>query len=57
MGLFHGLPRDRTGDVPSAGKPCVKTADPAKVIADQSRVCSDSPASKSCQAGILQPDG
>jgi putative hydrolase of HD superfamily len=35
LGLFHDFPETRIGDVPSVGKPYVKTADPNKVIADQ----------------------
>jgi putative hydrolases of HD superfamily len=35
LGLFHDFPETRTGDVPSVGKPYVRTTDPAKVIADQ----------------------
>jgi putative hydrolases of HD superfamily len=35
LGLFHDFPETRTGDVPSVGRPYVRTADPAKVIADQ----------------------
>ena len=35
LGLFHDFPETRIGDVPSVGKPYVRTADPNKVIADQ----------------------
>jgi putative hydrolases of HD superfamily len=35
LGLFHDFPETRIGDVPSVGKPYVKTADPNKVISDQ----------------------
>jgi putative hydrolase of HD superfamily len=35
LGLFHDFPETRTGDVPSVGRPYVRTADPNKVIADQ----------------------
>ena len=35
LGLFHDFPETRIGDVPSVGKPYVKTADPNRVIADQ----------------------
>ena len=35
LGLFHDFPETRTGDVPSVGKPYVRTTDPNKVIADQ----------------------
>jgi putative hydrolase of HD superfamily len=35
LGLFHDFPEARIGDVPSVGKPYVRTADPSKVIADQ----------------------
>jgi putative hydrolases of HD superfamily len=35
LGLFHDFPEARIGDVPSVGRPYVRTADPAKVIADQ----------------------
>jgi putative hydrolase of HD superfamily len=35
LGLFHDFPETRTGDVPSVGKPYVRTTDPNQVIADQ----------------------
>jgi putative hydrolase of HD superfamily len=35
LGLFHDFPETRIGDVPSVGRPYVRTADPNKVIADQ----------------------
>ena len=35
LGLFHDFPETRTGDVPSVGKPYVRTTDPNLVIADQ----------------------
>ena len=35
LGLFHDFPETRIGDVPSVGKPYVRTADPNKVITDQ----------------------
>jgi putative hydrolases of HD superfamily len=35
LGLFHDFPEARIGDVPSVGRPYVRTADPNKVIADQ----------------------
>lgn len=35
LGLFHDFPEARTGDVPSVGRPYVKTVDPREVIADQ----------------------
>jgi putative hydrolase of HD superfamily len=35
LGLFHDFPETRIGDVPSVGRPYVRTADPNKVVADQ----------------------
>jgi putative hydrolase of HD superfamily len=35
LGLFHDLPETRIGDVPSVGRPYVKTTDPQRVAADQ----------------------
>ena len=35
LGLFHDFPETRTGDVPSVGRPYVRTTDPNTVIADQ----------------------
>jgi putative hydrolase of HD superfamily len=35
LGLFHDFPETRISDVPSVGRPYVKTADPNQVIADQ----------------------
>jgi putative hydrolase of HD superfamily len=35
LSLFHDFPEARIGDVPSVGRPYVRTADPNKVIADQ----------------------
>ena len=35
LGLFHDFPESRIGDVPNVGRPYVTTADPNKVIADQ----------------------
>jgi putative hydrolase of HD superfamily len=35
LGLFHDFPETRIGDVPSVGKPYVRTAEPGKVIDDQ----------------------
>jgi len=35
LGLFHDFPETRTGDVPSVGKPYVRTTDPNQVIAEQ----------------------
>lgn len=37
MGLFHDFPETRIGEVLSAGRPSVRTADPDKVIADHDR--------------------
>ena len=41
LGLFHDFPETRIGDVPSVGKPYVTTADPGKVIADQTAALPD----------------
>jgi putative hydrolase of HD superfamily len=35
LGLFHDFPETRLGDVPSVGRPYVRTANPNRVIADQ----------------------
>jgi putative hydrolase of HD superfamily len=35
LGLFHDLPETRTGDIPSAGRPYLRTAAPLTVIEDQ----------------------
>jgi putative hydrolase of HD superfamily len=37
LGLFHDLPECYYGDVTSVGKPYVETADPGRVIEDQTR--------------------
>lgn len=38
LGMFHDFPEARIGDVPSVGKPYVRTAPPHEVITDQAAV-------------------
>lgn len=35
LALFHDLPETRSGDVPSVGRPYVRTTDPRQIAADQ----------------------